>query len=401
MKNESEEYNAAEALTSLCGKSTGSAHSSDEPVPIAPMPRLPNTFTFTTAGATLNDQISQSQEQRGKMPSLCPNVQSSEESKKNFPEKLFEILENPEHSEILKWLPGGKAFIIMDKKRFAGEILSSYFKQTQFTSFTRKLSRWKFVRVPRGPFMGAYYHKLFRKDHKDLCKLMSCNNDGTNVTALAQARQRAQSVQDIREQPLPINHETNVVAIPQSRQRAQSFQGIQEHHDMRSRTMSESHGSNLMTSSEQNCLHNLEEMSRVASIKEQLLRLRLRRAQLYEQQKALIRRAQASNQLVRDTAAQGMSQNSYPVRRQQQFQPALMHPNTMRTREGNINAGKMVTVNAQDPQMIRLMQLRYNGNFQYPPQQSQTGQANIQGNRDLHNRSSGNKSWNSYRASAA
>ena len=73
----------------------------------------------------------------------------------------------------------------------------------------------------------------------------------------------------------------------------------------------------------------------------------------------------------------------------------------MRAREGNINAGKMATVNAQDPQMIRLMQLRQNGNFQYPLQQSQTGQANIQGNRNLHNRSHGNKSWNSYRASAA
>ena len=383
-----EELSAARTLTALC-KSPSSS-----PVPqMPPLNGLPGAETLQMQHVpVLGTQQMKEEQSKAK----------DEKIKKNFPEKLFEILENPDHAEILKWLPGGKAFIIMDKKRFASDLLPLYFKQTQFTSFTRKLSRWKFVRVPRGPFMGAYYHKLFRKDHKDLCKLMSCNNDGTNVTALAQARQRAESMQDIREQPLSINNdETNVAAIAQSRQRAQSFQDIQEQRNMRSRTMSESHGSNLMTISEQNCLHNLEEMSRVASIKEQLLRLRLRRAQLYEQQKALIRRAQASNQLVRDTAPEGMSQNSYPVQRQQQFQPAILHPNTMRARKGNINVGKMATMNAQDPQMIRLMQLRHNGNFQHPPQQSQTGQTNIQGNRYAHNRSNGNKSWNSYRASAA
>merc|ERR1719384_2868821 len=84
--------------------------------------------------------------------------------RKNFPSKLFDVVSNEAYSEIVQWLPGGKVFIIHDKKRFASELLPRYFKQSQFTSFTRKLSRWNFHRVTRGLLMGAYFHKYFQKD---------------------------------------------------------------------------------------------------------------------------------------------------------------------------------------------------------------------------------------------
>ena len=63
---------------------------------------------------------------------------------KNFPEKLFDILETPEHSDILQWIPGGEAYTIVDKMRFASEDVPALLKQTQFTSFTGKLCRLKF-----------------------------------------------------------------------------------------------------------------------------------------------------------------------------------------------------------------------------------------------------------------
>ena len=103
--------------------------------------------------------------------------------KRNFAQKLFDLLESGYHSDIITWLPGGKAFIVLDKKRFASEILPHYYKESQYTSFTRKLSRWNFTRVPRGPYMGAYYHKNFRSDNRELCMRMSCNNsNGKDVT---------------------------------------------------------------------------------------------------------------------------------------------------------------------------------------------------------------------------
>ena len=69
--------------------------------------------------------------------------------------QLMDVLSDESLSDIISWLPNGKGFVIKDKKRFADEILSKYFKKSKFTSFTRKLNRWNFVRVTRGPETGG------------------------------------------------------------------------------------------------------------------------------------------------------------------------------------------------------------------------------------------------------
>jgi hypothetical protein len=68
----------------------------------------------------------------------------------------MDILKGEEESDVVCWLPHGKAFIIYKKKAFASTVLPKYFKATKFTSFTRKLNRWGFTRVTRGPEMGRY-----------------------------------------------------------------------------------------------------------------------------------------------------------------------------------------------------------------------------------------------------
>lgn len=77
----------------------------------------------------------------------------------NFPEILHEVVSNPDNALIIAWLPHGKGFHIRDKGRFAEETLPRHFDGAKFTSFTRRLKRWNFKRVPRGPEMGAYYHR--------------------------------------------------------------------------------------------------------------------------------------------------------------------------------------------------------------------------------------------------
>jgi hypothetical protein len=53
--------------------------------------------------------------------------------------------------------------------------MPKYFnKQTKFPSFTRKLNRWNFTRVTRGPEAGAYYHPLFQRENQQLCMQMTC-----------------------------------------------------------------------------------------------------------------------------------------------------------------------------------------------------------------------------------
>ena len=88
---------------------------------------------------------------------------------------MIEILSCEEYRDVLSWIPSGTGFIIYKKKKFLAEVLPKFFKQSKFTSFTRKLNRWGFIRIVRGPETGSYFHKLFHRDHPHLCLYMRCN----------------------------------------------------------------------------------------------------------------------------------------------------------------------------------------------------------------------------------
>lgn len=91
---------------------------------------------------------------------------------KTFPETLFDIVSHEDHSHIVSWLPHGKGFVIHDKRRFASLILPRYFDGAKFTSFTRRLKRWSFRRISRGPELGAYYNDNFMRDQPELVQRM-------------------------------------------------------------------------------------------------------------------------------------------------------------------------------------------------------------------------------------
>jgi HSF-type DNA-binding len=88
----------------------------------------------------------------------------------------MDILSNEENADIISWLPHGFGFVIHKKKVFASDILPFHFKASKFTSFTRKLNRWGFSRMARGPETGAYYHKLFVRDKPELVFQMTSNS---------------------------------------------------------------------------------------------------------------------------------------------------------------------------------------------------------------------------------
>ena len=95
-----------------------------------------------------------------------------------FPLRLHDIISNESNNDIIRWISGGKAFVIEDKKRFMSEILPICFPQhCKFTSFTRKLSRWCFTRIARGPLIGAYHHPIFMKGCRVKCYEMTCNSN--------------------------------------------------------------------------------------------------------------------------------------------------------------------------------------------------------------------------------
>lgn len=164
------ELAVAAALTAL-GKHSGDAN------------LLINEFAPSLDKSRLNSVSSRT------FPSTSTSTRPVSKPKLNFAQRLFEILEKPQHSDVITWLPGGKFWIIMDQKRFATEILPAYFKQTQFKSFTRKLHRWKFNRVSKGPYLGAYHHRFFQKDRKHLCSLMSSSKEALDLATVRAVNQ--------------------------------------------------------------------------------------------------------------------------------------------------------------------------------------------------------------------
>lgn len=59
-----------------------------------------------------------------------------------FIAKLYRIVNS--HDPTVRWVPGGKRFLILDPKRFAETVLPKYFKHSKFTSFVRQLNFYGF-----------------------------------------------------------------------------------------------------------------------------------------------------------------------------------------------------------------------------------------------------------------
>ncbi len=87
----------------------------------------------------------------------------------------MEMLNNENISDIISWTPDGESFTIHDKKRFSSEVLPFYFKgQIKFSSFTRRVNRWKFIMVASesSKSKSVYHHPLFKRDEIQKCSQM-------------------------------------------------------------------------------------------------------------------------------------------------------------------------------------------------------------------------------------
>lgn len=110
-------------------------------------------------------------------PLTTMNENDEDDVTKIFPQKLMDMLADPESHDSVAWLPHGRAFVITDREKFSDVVLPKYFRKTKYASFTRKLNRWNFKRVPKGPDAGAYYHEFFQRDKEAMCIQMYCKND--------------------------------------------------------------------------------------------------------------------------------------------------------------------------------------------------------------------------------
>jgi len=168
----SSEVTAAAALATLCLRSpsysSSSSSSSDEETS-----KQPKIVTKTTVAKDEEPEIVLPR-RFNKNGRLCATP---------FPLKLMKVLSNKRYRHVITWVPNGKSFVILDPKAFVSTILPQHFKSAKYASFTRKLHRWGFVRLPDGNDLQEFSHARFQRGRIDLAEHMTCKPEQLSSTA--------------------------------------------------------------------------------------------------------------------------------------------------------------------------------------------------------------------------
>ena len=66
----------------------------------------------------------------------------------NFPKKLYQLLDDAHaenNEDIVRWMPDGVSFKVVNRNRFVTEIMPRYFGSSNYRSYQKNLTLWKFV----------------------------------------------------------------------------------------------------------------------------------------------------------------------------------------------------------------------------------------------------------------
>lgn len=107
-----------------------------------------------------------------------------------FPGRLHELLEYVESQGldyIVSWVRDGTAFMVHNQVELL-KLLSFFFGQSKYRSFTRQLNMWCFQREEVGPFKGSFSHPHFLKHDKSLCAKMRRHEPKSRGTGPTQSK---------------------------------------------------------------------------------------------------------------------------------------------------------------------------------------------------------------------
>ena len=62
----------------------------------------------------------------------------------NFPSKLHEIVSNSDYEHIIRWMPHGRAWKVLNKQLLASVVCPYHFSHSSFDSFNRQVNGWGF-----------------------------------------------------------------------------------------------------------------------------------------------------------------------------------------------------------------------------------------------------------------
>ncbi|OMJ81968.1 hypothetical protein SteCoe_17454 [Stentor coeruleus] len=83
----------------------------------------------------------------------------------SFLVKIYDILNNSNYQDVIKWINQGNSFEIVNLPMFINEALPNYFKHKNFSSFIRQLNMYDFHKQPGESCI--FSHPLFTKDNPE------------------------------------------------------------------------------------------------------------------------------------------------------------------------------------------------------------------------------------------
>merc|ERR1719223_2680720 len=99
--------------------------------------------------------------------------------KRLFQVKMYLALEKLRtygFEEAISWMPHGRAFKILDKKKFQEQILGPYLNMREYPSFVRQCNLYGFRRLTNASgrlSSGASYNECFLRGRPDLLRRMT------------------------------------------------------------------------------------------------------------------------------------------------------------------------------------------------------------------------------------
>jgi HSF-type DNA-binding len=114
-----------------------------------------------------------------------------------FPVKLHFMVESCSastyFSDIIRWLPHGRAFVFFNRDRLVRKVLPAFFEgQHKFASFQRQLNQYGIFKLSgsHADKGAVYYHELFLRNRPDLCKLILPGRQETTGNSTRRKRQQ-------------------------------------------------------------------------------------------------------------------------------------------------------------------------------------------------------------------
>jgi hypothetical protein len=84
----------------------------------------------------------------------------------------MKVLEDKDWVHIISWNPSGKSFSVLHPKVFEAQVMPIHFDSRSYSSFTRELRSWGFVRQSKGPEAGGLFHEDFQEGRWDLAEII-------------------------------------------------------------------------------------------------------------------------------------------------------------------------------------------------------------------------------------